>query len=130
MLRRWVEKNIDLFLLREDIKNFFVAADFDVKAELFEEQCRILVKPRRKHDVREKIVVTVRGNANDFVIEFSAGEQARSAILLGFLTTILGGGRLVLKGLKSQEALERLEKIFWSYIGRRVDALTDSAKAG
>lgn len=129
MRRQWVEKNIDLALLREDIRNFFVAENFGVKTELFEKQYRILVKPQHRHDADKNILVLVRGNANNFEIEFSVSEKARSAILLGLLTTIVGGGRLVHKGLKSREALEKVEKKFWPFIEKRISVLTNTAKS-
>ena len=128
MRKQWSEKNVDLTLLREDVKNFFASKGFDVKAELLEEQYRILIKPRRMQEVLENITVSINGKTNNFEIEFSAGQQGRSTILLGFLTTIIGGGKLVLKGLKSKDVVKKLEEDFWSYVERRIMALTNSAR--
>lgn len=128
MQRQWIKKNVDLALLKEEIENFFAMEGFSVKTELLGGHYRIVALPRYTHDVHGHIMVSISGNSNDFAIDFSSNEQDRSAILLGLLTTIVGGGRLLLKGLKSQESLEKLEKDFWSYIEGKITALTNSAK--
>lgn len=66
MRKQWSEKNVDLTLLREDVKNFFASKGFDVKAELLEEQYRILIKPRRMQEVLENITVSINGKTNNF----------------------------------------------------------------
>lgn len=78
--------------------------------------------------MNEDITVEILGGANDFAIEFLTSERAHSSILLGLVSTIIGGGNLILRGVKSQERLEELEKDFWVHIEDAIMCLVNSAK--
>ena len=115
MRRRWVEKNVNLTLLTKGVENFFQKRGYKTKKDESGEEHTILAIPQNVRDVREEITVRVFGKSNDFAVEFFAGERTRSSILLGFITSLIGGGSLLLRGLKSQEAVEKLEREFWLY---------------
>lgn len=68
--------------------------------------------------------IRILGNPNDFIIEFSADRGARSTILFGYWTTLIGGGNLLVRGLKSLERIRRLEKEFWMHIEQCIEFLT------
>jgi hypothetical protein len=129
MRKQWVEKNVDLALLSENIEDFFRGTGFRTKRDESVEEYKILVIPQRAQKIRENVKVKILGNSNDFIIELSAGDRARRAIRFGYLTNMIGGGSLLLQGLKSREALERLEKEFWVYVEDAVGRLADSSKA-
>lgn len=76
-----------------------------------------------------ELTVKIIGDSNDFVVELLAGKRMRSSVRFGFLTTIFGGGNFLLQALKSQEALEKLEKEFWVYIEETITRLAGSALA-
>ena len=116
MRREWVGKNVDLTLLKKCIEDFFRDRGFKTKIDESAGECKILVMQPQARDRLEDINVRILGTSKDFAIELSeAGEWTRYAVRLGYMTTMIGGGSLLLRGLKSREALERLEKEFWGY---------------
>jgi len=127
MQKQWIEKSVDLALLSRHIEDFFKVRGFKTKRDELAGEHKILVIPTRTQGIRENVHVKILGNPNDFVIELTAGERARSAIWLGYTTTMIGGGSLLLRGLKSREALEKLEKEFWAHSENAVARLANSA---
>lgn len=128
MRKQWIEKNVDLALLGKYIEDFLTGKGFGTKKDEFADGCTISAKPWLEREVREEIAVSVLGWSNDFVIEFLISERKRSSVLLGFITTIIGGGTLLLRSLKSQEALEKLEKEFWMWAEETIAHLVGSLK--
>jgi len=126
MQRRWVGKNIDLTLLSERIENFFKDKGFKTTKDWSALEYTISAKPQHGVGILGLVIVKILGNSNDFSIEFSTSEHWRSAMKLGFITTMFGGGSLILRSLKSQEALEKLEKDFWVYIEEAITHLINS----
>jgi len=113
---RWTGKNIDLDLLSQFIVQFFKEKKFITFLQRKSKEYVIVAVPKRSHKIVEKIFVYVRGKPEDFSVKFVSGARSRSFVRLGTFLTFLGGGFLVLKGLESQEKLEKLEKEFWRYI--------------
>ena len=60
--------------------------------------------------------IIIRGAPDDFTIETKATEHEDNAIKLSLLTTIIGGGSILLRNIKNREELEKLEREFWSNI--------------
>jgi len=129
---QWVNKNVDLSVLNNRLVQFFEKRSFVASQESSEEKFHIVARPRRFHDVLEEIHVHVTGQPDNFKVRFDAGSHSSELVRFGILTTVFGGGRLTLKGLKSQEALEKLEREFWIYLDRAIWSLanlaSDSAK--
>jgi len=128
MQARWLGKGVDLALLGGRVEDFFKGKGFKTRKDESAEGYTISGIPPRAHGIYGKVVVKILGNSNDFVIEFWASDHTRSAIKAGLVTTMFGGGSLLLRGLKSQEALERLEKEFWRRIEEAIPYLINSAK--
>lgn len=128
----WISKNIDLTMLSNRLVQFFEERNFRTFQEKSEKKYHIVVAPRRFHDILEEIHVYINGQSDEFKVKFDAGARSRELVRTGILTTVFGGGRLTLKGLKSQEALEKLEKEFWVYIDKVIwsldGCLSDSIK--
>lgn len=124
MRKQWVGKNVDLALLSEHVENFLRGKSLKIKKDELTGTYTILGALRAR---APSLVVRILGNPNDFLIEFVADERARASIRLGLISTIFGGGFLVLRGLRSQEALEKLENEFWVYIEEAIGNLIDSA---
>lgn len=127
---QWIGKNVDLALLSEQIEEFFKRKSFVIRRDKRADECRLLAIPPKHspHDLHESISLKILGNPNDFVVEFGGSEQSHSRIMLGFLSTMIGGGGFLLRDLKSKEILEKLEKEFWAYMEHTVTQLIDSAK--
>jgi len=126
MQERWVGKNVVLGLLSERVEIFFRDKGFRVTKVWSAPEYTISAKPQQGVGIIGRVTVRILGDPNDFFIEFSTSGHSRSAVKLGFITTIFGGGSLVLRGLKSQEALEKLEKDFWVHVEEAIVHLTNS----
>jgi hypothetical protein len=77
--------------------------------------------------LEEPISVRISGDPSDFTVDLKASELTARPIRTGLLTKSLGGGYFLLKTLKLQEELEKLEKEFWIYVEDKVAELTGSA---
>lgn len=128
MQERWVGKNVNLTLLSERIVNFFKDKGFKTAKDWSASEQKISAMPQHGLGILGRVIVRILGNANDFLIEFSISEHSDSAIKLGFITTMFGGGSLILRGLKSQETIKKLEKDFWIYTEETVTHLIDSTR--
>jgi len=126
MIDRWAGRDVDLELLIERLKLFFDEKKFPCKLEKGRENeywITVILKSMREASATGNAKVVVRGEPNDFEVEFVASFGSRNLSKLGGLAALLGGGALVLKGLKSSEELEKLENEFWLFADRQVDSL-------
>lgn len=128
MQRQWVGKNVDLQLLSERVEDFFKDKGFKTEKDESAGKYTILWAPQRVRNMRNAMIARVFGKSNDFVVEIIASERTRGSIRLGMLTSAFGGGYLALRGLKTKEVLERLEREFWSYVEEKVAHLAGSAE--
>jgi len=95
-----------------------------------EKEHHIIARPRQFHGIVEEINVYIIGEPEDFKVKFVAGSRSNAWIKLGTITSLLGGGVFLVKGLKSQEALEKLEKEFWDYVNKTAWSLANSFPKG
>ena len=122
--KRWTAKDADFDLLTKKIESFFKSKGFETKRYEVPNGTKISAVPKNVRDVKSGIKVTVLGVPQDFVVELSVDETSRFSTMLGLSTTLFGGGTLVLRGLKSQEALERLEREFWVHLEKTIPYIT------
>ena len=127
MGEQWVGKNVDLALLSERVEDFFNGKVFQTRKDVLADGYKISASPRSQEGLGG-VVVYVRGKSSDFVVEFAGGKRGRFSAMLGSLVTMFGGGGLVLRSLKLQEAMDRLEREFWAYTEEAIAELTDSVK--
>lgn len=120
---RWINKNIDLSMIANRLVQFFEKRNFVSSQESSEKEYHIIVMPSKYYDILEEIHVYISGQPDDFKVKFDSGSRSRALVRHGILTTVFGGGRLTLKGLKSQEDLEKLENEFWIYLDRVIWSL-------
>ncbi len=125
---RWVNKKVDLVKLRGYLVQFFKERKFAILEEDKDGKYRIIATPNQSHSIAESINVYIDGQPDDFKVRFDAGSHSSELVRLGILTSVFGGGMITLKGLKSQEALEKLEKEFWHYVDRAVWSIADSTR--
>ena len=130
MDKQYKDRNVDLPLLSKWIERFFLRKEFRAAKEAQEGGYRIVAQPTYVHDIVDKTTVFISGNSNDFTVKFYTGARSEALMKLGRLTSLFGGGVLFLRGIKSDEAEEKLERSFWSYVEEKIDYLTNSvAKA-
>jgi hypothetical protein len=126
MKRRWVGNCVNLSALAESIVRFFEENLFGVSC-IKSENYRIVVRPKQFHGIVDKIEILVEGQPNDFSVTFDAGFRSRAFVKYGAFLSFFGGGFFLLKGLKSQEELEKLERKFWLFVSEEISRLTNSA---
>lgn len=124
MRRQWVGKNVNLELLSRCAGDFFKDKGFKIGIDESAGEYKILLGFQPALNRNRNVDISIIGEPNDFIIEFSADRRARSAILFGYVTTMIGGGNLLVRGLKSLEELEKLEKEFWTHIEHCIELFT------
>jgi len=123
LLDRKIGTRVDLSLLSEAIVQFFESKGFSSAIDQSSKGYRVIAAPGAMSNIPRSVNVLIRGKPEDFEIEFDAGSNSRTARVLGPLATILGGGFLVLKDLKSQEYFDKLEKEFWLFVDEKTENL-------
>jgi hypothetical protein len=128
--KRWIGKGANLDVLTEKIERFFNSKGFKTRKDALPRGYKISIVPQHVRDAKADIKVTILGRPHDFVVELSVGGLSRFSTMLGLSTILFGGGVFVLRGLKLQEALERLEKEFWVYAEEAIACVTGSHNEG
>ena len=127
MNRPYKGRNVDLSLLSRWIERFFRKKEFRVSKETEEETFRIVARPTYVHEIVDTITVSVSGNSNDFVVKLYIGTRSEVLMKIGQLASLFGLGVLFLRGVKSDEAGETLQREFWVFVEEKIDFLTNSA---
>jgi len=109
---QWKDRNVQLSTLADFICQFFSERNFTVPVRNSNANYLVVAKPKRSHEIAENVRVSVSGKPNDSTVRFIAGPHSRALVRFGALTAFFGGGSLSLKGLKPQEALEKLSENF------------------
>jgi len=129
MNRPYKGRNVDLSLLSRWIERFFKKKEFRVSKETEEETFRIVARPTYVHEIVDTITVSVSGNSNDFVVKLYIGTRSEVLMKIGQLASLFGLGVLFLRGVKSDEAGETLQREFWVFVEEKIDFLTNSANS-
>lgn len=118
----WIERNVDLRLLTEQINNFFKEKNFETLKEEIPNGYKIFVP-------KGHAFVTIQGDPNNFAVKLEklTGKRKRDFSPLMFIEQMFLGGFLILKDLKSDEDWRKLEKDFWRYVENSVLRLTNTA---
>lgn len=126
---QWLEKNVDLTLLVERMTPFFHETDFETTVEKIREG--YMIKAISKiSTLNMRINVKIVGQPNDFKVEFSTGGKGgffSPSIIVGYLTTMFGGGYMVSREARKRETLDMLERDFWKHTQMQVADLVNSA---
>jgi hypothetical protein len=125
MQKKWTGKSIDLASLSDFVEDFFRSQQYHTKKTKSASEIIITVLLKRSTmGLEEPISVRISGDPSDFTVDLKASELTARPIRTGLLTKSLGGGYFLLKTLKLQEELEKLEKEFWIYVEDKVAELT------
>jgi len=127
MQRRWTGKSVDLDSLCECVDDFFTNRKFlTEKSESSGGRTLLLHSRHATRKLGESISLRITGNPDDFIVDLKASELAAHTVRAGLLTKSLGGGYFLLRGLKLQEELEKMEKEFWIFVEDKVAQLARS----
>ena len=122
------EKNIDLAKLVKCIESFFQNRNSKTVSQNSSNKAEIVAVPSYASGIREEIRVIV-STKEEVEVEFLGGAHSEFLRRVGILTTFLGGGIFVLKGLESKEKLKALEREFWNYLDATVSLLVEKGQS-
>jgi len=120
----YYDMDVDLASLSEIAEEFFKKKGFRTVRKEEDGGFRILIIPTHIHEIIGKLTVTLSGHQNSFVVKFFSGNRSDVLMKFGRLTSLFGGGIAYLRGVKSQESEERLERKFWVYLEEKMNLLT------
>jgi len=127
MRDQWIGKNVDLSELSKQVELFFIEKQFNTKLEKKPDGFTIEAVTEKILNVQLKIDVEISGQPNDFTVEYTDNKRKKgffSSAVGKYLAWALGGGVIVLKEEKANEALEKFEGTFWSYVDEKIAQLT------
>lgn len=127
MKDNWIGSNVDLNLLSERLVRFFEGNQFDTRLE--QNSGRFIIYASTP---QFRLRVDLRGEPNDFAVEFIPNKKTQGfslTMLLGYVTTIFGGGTFMLRDIKIQEAINRLEQVFWKEVDIDIADLSKATTA-
>lgn len=125
MEKQWKNLNVSLQRLARMIESFYSQKKLKVKEAALKDgySIRVILAELRLSGVMN---IIIRGRPDDFTIETEATEHQDGTVKVGLMTTIFGGGSLVLGSIRTREELEKLEREFWDTIEEWIRSLTDS----
>ncbi len=129
MKSQWVGKNVDLSTLAERIRPFFHETEFTTRFDQVKEGYMIEAVSKIPN-LKLNVNVEILGRPNDFTVDFSTGSKGgyfSLSMIIGYLTTMFGGGYLVSRGARERGTLEVIEKDFWRHTDAQVADLVGSA---
>jgi hypothetical protein len=126
---QWLGSNVDLDLLSQRVKQFFDETQFETTLERMSNGYKIGAVTKKTLNVQLRITVKVLGQPNDFSVEFMPKRKTRGfspSMIIGYITSLFGGGIFLLSDAKLQEALDKLEQMFWNHVDKHVAELTNA----
>jgi len=130
MRKNWKEKSVDLTLLTTSIGDFFKKKDFEaVKGEI-PTGYQIFAEDSPFYKIMGCMSVIIEGKPDDFTVEFELLKDKKKHDYPHFVLfeSMIFGGYLMSRKLKSEEAWLKLQKEFWTYVENSVLYLSNSAK--
>lgn len=129
MEKRWQNHGVNLQRLAQSVENYYSRRKIKVKETVLEDGYSIRVVPTGLRTAGV-MCITIRGTPDDFTIETRATEDEDRAVKVGLMTTIFGGGIMVLRNTKTREQMEKMEREFWSAIEETIGSLINSKGSG
>ena len=130
MQRVWTDRNVDLKLFEEKIREFFEGNEFDVVVDETENTFNLVANGSPKYNINGQAKVTLAGTPQDFTITLTLERKSRAMkySLPITLAASLGLGLLLRDEFKSDEEFLNLRRDLWAFADRAVINLTGSAK--
>jgi hypothetical protein len=115
-----LNKSVDLEGLSKHVEEFYRGKGFEVVVEGSKDSFKVVGTLRVRDKLRSSYV-SIKGNPDDFTVEFFGSQMGRFSQFVTPLITMFGGGVLILERLRSQEFYEKLETEFWVLVEHVVD---------
>lgn len=126
MKTQWLGKNVNLSMLCENLEAYFLDIDFETTVEKVPKG--FMIQAVSEIPVHLDIAVNILGASDNFTVEFVAGGKSGFfSMLIGYLTSMFGGGYIILREAERREALDKVEKMFLRHLQMLVADLANSA---
>ena len=128
MQRVWTNRNVDLKLFWEKMREFFEENDFETTVDQSEDTCHLVAEGSTEYRINGQVTVTLTGNPQDFSIVLELERKNRKYPIPMTLAASFGFGLLLRDEFKSDEAFLDLRRDLWAFADRTAINLTGSAK--
>lgn len=130
MQRVWTNRNVDLKLFWEKMREFFEGADFETTIDQSEDTYHLVAEGSTEYIINGQVTVTLTGTPQDFsiMLELERKGKERKYSIPITLAASLGFGLLLRDEFKSDEAFLNLRRDLWAFADRAAINLTGSAK--
>lgn len=109
----WRNLNVNLLSLVQKIISFFESEEFNnVTAFETERGYEIIVGDSKRYKMGNDVSVTIEGKPDEFTINLTSTKKEKGPSIPLMLAQMIGAGYFALKELKSEEAMQKLEKEF------------------
>lgn len=113
MEKSWTGLNANLADIRQRIVQFFETEDFgDIVGVETERGHEIIVGDSKHYKMQNDVCIKIEGEPNDFSISLQTCKKEKRFAFPMILTSMFGGGYFMLKSLKSEEAMQALDRDF------------------
>lgn len=129
MQRVWTNRNVDLKLFWEKIREFLEKSDFETTIDQSEDTYHLMAEGSTDYMINGQVTVTLTGTPQDFSIMLELerkGKETKYSIPIT-LAASLGFGLLLRDEFKSDEAFLNLRRDLWAFADRAAINLTGSA---
>jgi hypothetical protein len=117
---RWFDKSINILDVEKAAKSFLEQRGYTVNSSDDAGSKKIAAVLREPEGTR-RVIITISGQPNDFIVDFSAGAAAQLATKFSSFITYFGGGLIQRHSLKEKEFYDRLEEQFWEYLEESIE---------
>ncbi len=118
MQKSWTNQNINIHTLMERIIKYLEKEDFDLTVYQEEKGYTIIAENSKKYDLEGGISIQIEGEPNEFTIKMKESRREVAYRFPLLLSTMLGGGYLLLKRLKSNEKYIEFTRDFWQNVNK------------
>jgi len=113
MQRNWKDTNVNLSNLVQKIIQFFESKEFNnVTALQTETGYQVIAGDSKQYKMENDVLVTIEGKPDDFAVSLTSCKVEKRFPLPLILTSMFGGGYFLLKNLRSEEAMQKLQRDF------------------
>jgi len=111
--RNWKDMNVNLSNLVQEIIQFFESNEFNnVTALETETGYQVIAGDSKHYKMENDVSATIEGKPDDFTVSLTSCKIEKKFALPLILTSMFGGGYFLLKNLRSEEAMQKLERDF------------------
>lgn len=121
MRKDWQNLHMDLNALTKQVIQFLDSADFGtIIDEETERGHKVTAGESSRYKMRESISVTIEGKPDDFWVKLESTKEHKGSKVPLMIASMFGGGYLLLRDLKSDEAMLKFERDFWKEMNSMV----------